>query len=105
MNPFEWKKGFQYSSDVGSARWAALNDLVGASIIDSHDKLVAAWVAAVKADKTAEVLPQLAKPPVDEKGLADLAETLKDPVKRNVAINEWVSYSQAKYDSVARSLE
>ena len=105
MNPFEWKKGFQYSSDTGSARWGVINDLVGASIIDSHDSLAAAWGAAVKAGKAADVLPQLAKPPVDEKGLAAIAEALKDPVKRNVTINEWVSYSRNKYDAVAQSLK
>ena len=99
MNPFAQSSGFQYDSILGTSRYEALNDLVGATIVDCHDDLVKAWGAAVKAGNAADVLAELAAPPVTEDELSALAaDSLDDPIARNEKIAEWVRFARGKYE-------
>ena len=53
-NPFTWGESLKYDAELGTARYEALNDLIGAVIVDSHDELVAAWKTAMKVKRPAE---------------------------------------------------
>ena len=102
MNPFKTGKALEYNSALGSARWNALNDLIGATLIDGHKDLVATWKALIRAGKAEAVLPELSKPPVTEAELADLGKTkFSDDVFRNGKISEWVSFARDKYRKLA----
>ncbi len=103
MNPFAQQEGFTYDSDLGTARFNVLNDLIGAIIVDCHDDLVRAWSAAVRAGRTEEVLPQLAVPPVTEDELTELGIAgIGDPIARNEKIAEWVRFARDKYRRLSR---
>lgn len=102
MNPFAQSRGFRYDSKLGTSRYEALNDLVGATIVDCHDDLVEAWGAAVKAGNTADVLVELAVTPVSEEELTALAGgELADPIARNEKIGEWVRFARGKYERLS----
>lgn len=44
-NPFQHTETLQYNSKLGQQRWDALNDLIGAVIVDAHVELAKAWAA------------------------------------------------------------
>ena len=67
-------------------RWAALNDLIGSTLIDVHEELVAAYKRTGRVDAT---------PPVTEKEL--IAK-----VDRQRRIIEWQRWAQRKYESLTR---
>ena len=105
MNPFTWGKGLQYNSTLGTLRYQGLNDLFGATIVDGHELLIAAWKHAIDTGTTAAVLPELAKTPVTEDELNALsAEKLKDPVFKNSKLAEWTTFARDKYERLAQSL-
>jgi len=101
MNPFAQSRGFEYDSKLGTGRYEALNDLVGATIVDCHDALVDAWGAAVEAGTAGDILGELAAPPVTEEELTALAAGLDDPIARNRKIAEWVRFAREKYERVS----
>ena len=102
-NPFTWKKGLIYNAQLGTARYVALNDLLGAIVVDSHDDLAAAWKSAIDSGSSDKALVGLATPPVTEARLADLAKTdLADPVKRNALIADWINSARDKYKKPAK---
>ena len=102
-NPFAWGKGLEYNAALATARYEAINDLIGAVIIDSHDELVPAWKSASKAADPAKALAELAAPPVTEDELTQLAKTdMTDPIKRNNRITQWVNAAREKYRALAR---
>src|SRR5262249_1684627 len=47
-NPFTAGDTIAYNSKVGISRWDALNDLIGAVIVDAHPELSAAWQAVLR---------------------------------------------------------
>ncbi|MCD6405079.1 MAG: ABC transporter substrate-binding protein [Planctomycetes bacterium] len=98
MNPFLHSKSFKYDSNLGMARYEALSDLIGATLVDCHDDLVSAWSKIVRAEPSEELLGQLAAPPLSETELTALAEEkLKDPVFRNAQIGRWATFARDKY--------
>lgn len=90
VNPFAFTKSMSYDFKKGAARWDIVNDLAGALLIDSHDRLVTQWKArAAGAAKGAKIL-DFFKIPVSESEAAQLAATgWKDPVFRNKMISAW----------------
>lgn len=84
INPFEQPVTFRYDAGKGGARWGALNDLIGATLIDVHEELVTAYKRTGRVDAT---------PPVTEKEL--LAKT-----DRQRRIIEWQRWAQRKYESL-----
>ena len=102
MNPFKEAKGFTYDAAVGSARYEALNYLIGAVLVDCHESLVAAWKKAIDSGRTEEVLAELSEPPVGEEELNELAgTTLADPIARNELVAKWVTSAREKYERLA----
>lgn len=103
MNPFRQSRTLNYNPQVGTARYEALNDLVGALIVDCHSELVACWKRIIDAGHSVELLPALAIPPVTEQELQELGATaLANPVQRNTKIAEWVRFARDKYDRLEK---
>jgi len=82
INPFVQPVTFRYDSGKGGARWVALNDLIGSTLIDVHEELVAAYKRTGRVDAT---------PPVTE---AELVAK----VDRQRRIIEWQRWAQHKYE-------
>lgn len=102
MNPFEHPGGFEYDSQLGAVRYEALNDIIGATLVDCHEDLVAAWGKILKSGRAQELLGELAAPPVTEDQLTQLArEKLTDPIFRSGQIAEWVTFAREKYRRLA----
>ena len=52
-NPFQLRNAIAYNSKLGNQRWDAINDAIGAMIVDAHEDLAAAWKAVVSLPGTA----------------------------------------------------
>jgi ABC-type Fe3+ transport system substrate-binding protein len=98
LNPFSWQSDFAFDAKKGSDRWAIVNDLIGALIIDQKQLLNQAWKTALADGLTESEWRRLAAMPVSEKEAMELARTKwRDPALRNQKINEWIHFARAKY--------
>lgn len=104
FNPFEWSSDLVYDSARGSARWGIVNDLVGVMVIDSHERLRAAYRRAAKDGLTQEEVRRLSAVPVTEAEALALAETWsEDPELKARTMAEWTAFARAKYGDVHQS--
>ncbi|HSE86872.1 MAG TPA: extracellular solute-binding protein [Candidatus Binatia bacterium] len=100
LNPFSLQSDFAFDAKKGSDRWAIVNDLIGALIIDQKQLLNQAWKAALAGGLTEAEWTRLATMPVSEEEALELARTKwRDPALRNQKINEWIHFARAKYQS------
>lgn len=98
LNPFSWQSGFVFDAKLGSDRWAIVNDLIGALVIDQKELLGRAWKAALAGGLTDQERQRLAAMPVSADEALQLAKTKwQDPAFRNEKINEWTQFALAKY--------
>jgi len=83
----------------------ALNDLLAALLIDTHDDLVRAWRAMIRAGKVEAMSKDLTAIPISEQEILRLGkEKWDDPVFRNEKIAEWTEFARSKYKRIVRSL-
>ena len=101
-NPFNSKGFMTYDTEKQAKVRAVFDDMLGASLVDSHKELRDAWARVIAKGAKAEDVAALAKPPVNAKELEGLAAKWSDPVFRNETINKWVKYSQDKYAKIAK---
>ena len=99
-NPFKNNNFFPYDAQKASKLQRVLNDLVGATMIDSHGDLKKAWNRIRKDGVSEAELKAIGRSPVTEKELLALSEKWGDNVFRNKVINEWVAFSTEKYNSM-----
>lgn len=98
LNPFEWKSDLVYDSAKASARWSVLNDMIGAFVIDSHDRLRYAWKEAAKGGLTEDEIRQLSVMPLSEKAALELGTVWrKDQGLRVRKLGEWTTFAREKY--------
>lgn len=98
FNPFAAQSDFTFDAEVASKRWAIVNDLIGALIIDQKALLNQAWRAALADGLTSGELRRLAAVPISEEEAMRLAqEKWQDPAFRNQKLNEWAQFARAKY--------
>ena len=95
INPFAQPITFHYDARKGSARWEILNGLLGATLIDVHAELVAAYKRSGRIDGA---------PPVTEAEAARLAAgPWREPHYRQRTLIEWQRWAQHKYETLART--
>jgi ABC-type Fe3+ transport system substrate-binding protein len=98
LNPFSWQADFAFDAKKGADRWAIVNDLIGALIIDQKQLLNQAWKTALAGGLTESEWRRLAAMPISEKEALELSKTKwHDPALRNQKINEWIHFARAKY--------
>ena len=107
-NPFELRKTIQYNSKLGSQRWDAVNDAIGAIIIDAHADLSAAWKAVLQlqeARKRSELETELFAPICSEEELMTHARNImeKSPRVRTATVNRWGEIARQRYRAVRRT--
>jgi ABC-type Fe3+ transport system substrate-binding protein len=110
INPFEVESSLNYDADLGSIRWSLVNDLIGSTVIDSHEDLVAAWSeiiatesalteAGITSTKIEEAKDKLGEAPLSMEDALKAAESWSDAEIRNEYISEWHNYALEKYES------
>ena len=95
---YAWKSGFTYDADKGSLRWTILNDLLGATMIDTHRELAAAWRRVSNLPTDDVRVRALTTPPVSEPELLQLAkEKWNDAEFRARTRARWANEAKARY--------
>jgi ABC-type Fe3+ transport system substrate-binding protein len=106
VNPFQTKAALRYDGRAASRRWGVLNDIIGATLIDSQPELRRAWMAIQGVPGNGDLIEQLTAPPCNESDLLSLAEVLRQsPHQRNVTIAEWMAEARRRYRAVAEAAE
>jgi hypothetical protein len=90
-NPYAGAGGFRYNAATASARRRALDDLIGAVLIDQASLL--------KARRAKNPADALAWTPVSEKDLNALAAKWDDQTLRNETISKWSAAARAHWSS------
>lgn len=102
LNPFTVKGFLKYDSEKQAKVRQVFDDLLGATMIDTHKELRDAWARVVKKGAKPEDVAAFAKAPVTAKDLEALSAKWDDAVFRNQKINEWVKFARDKFASVAK---
>jgi ABC-type Fe3+ transport system substrate-binding protein len=98
LNPFTWQFDFAFDAKKGSDRWAIVNDLIGALIIDQKQLLNQAWKTALAGGLTESEWRRLAAMPISEQEALEFSKTKwQDPAFRNQKLNDWIHFARAKY--------
>jgi len=100
VNPFKIKSSFQYEFQKASDRRVIVDDLIGALVIDQHQKLVAAWKAIAQSKNKKAALQEFNKIPITEQEALELArgKWKTDSAFRNQKVSEWSNFAAKKYD-------
>lgn len=110
-NPFRQTDALAYKSDVGQKRWDALNDLIGAVIVDAHPELSAAWTALLASSLSAaekqQLTEELFRPPCTEDELMAHARRIvaEGPHARVDQLNRWGEEARQRYRRVQAASE
>ncbi|MBL8799456.1 MAG: ABC transporter substrate-binding protein [Planctomycetia bacterium] len=110
-NPFQQTDALRYNSQLGQQRWDALNDLIGAFIVDAQDELSAAWHAILRSGLPAETIQRLSaelfEPPCTEAELAAHAKRIAqgDPHARTMQVNDWSEQARQRYRRIRAETE
>jgi ABC-type Fe3+ transport system substrate-binding protein len=100
LNPFSWESGFGFDAKLGADRWAIVNDLIGALVIDQKALLTRAWKLALADGLTEQEWQRLAAMPISQDEALELAKTKwQDPPFRNQTLNAWIQFAHAKYQT------
>ncbi|UJS18516.1 MAG: extracellular solute-binding protein [Candidatus Jettenia sp.] len=102
MNPFKIQTTLKYDANIASRRWKLLNSLIGATMIDVHPELVAAWK---NSKDNPERRAEFSKIFLTENEALEILDTFndKDAVQfRNAKNIEWQQMAQAKFRRLAR---
>jgi ABC-type Fe3+ transport system substrate-binding protein len=103
-DPFKWIGTFTYDSGKGSLRWAILNDLIGACLIDTHPELVAAWQRINNLPSDHPLRRDFLKPPISESEMLNLASSEWNKADVRPAVTtQWVREARERYRRIARS--
>ena len=92
----------RYNNRLAEARRRALDDLVGAWILDSHSELRAAWeaVRSLPRHQRAPLEKDLFAPPCEESVLFALRSDLADPRRRMAIVTDWLHQARNRYQYI-----
>jgi hypothetical protein len=105
-DPFTQKNALRYDSKLGQQRWDALNDLIGAVIVDAHDDLAAAWKAVAESglpeERRRALEQELFRPPCTEAEQAAHGRRIieQGPRARAAQINQWGEDARSRYRAI-----
>jgi ABC-type Fe3+ transport system substrate-binding protein len=112
VNPFEVESTLDYNATLGSLRYSFVNDLIGSTMIDTHEELVAAWEdviaienaldeAGVTSLKIDQAKDKLGEVPITLEESLEAAGNWSDATLRNRYISEWHVFALGKYESAS----
>ena len=98
FSPFDLKQSFLYNTKLARDRREVVAALAGATLVDSHPELRAAWRAIVRRGSQPDERLELGGMPVSEAEASVLSQgPWKDPAVRNRKKIEWQVWAQRKY--------
>ena len=112
IDPYQMTSTLEYNATLGSLRYSFVNDLIGATIIDSHDELVSTWDEIIAAEnalaeegitstKIEEAKDKLGEVPITLEASLVAAGNWSDASLRNQYITEWHRFALSKYESAS----
>jgi ABC-type Fe3+ transport system substrate-binding protein len=112
INPFEVETTLDYNATLGSIRWSLVNDIIGATVIDSHPELISTWREIITMEKTLDeagidsgfinqAKDKMGESPITEADAIQLTQEWGDAETRNTYISEWHDFSIEKYESAS----
>jgi iron(III) transport system substrate-binding protein len=102
LNPFTAKGFLKYDTEKAAKIRRVFDDLLGATIVDSHKDLRQAWTRVVAKGAQPADVAKFSQMPVTLADLEKLSAKWDDGVFRNEQINKWVKFSREKFESVAK---
>lgn len=105
VNPFKTVPSFNYDGVKSGMRWTTLNDLWKTTWIDVHEEHWAARSAAIKAGREDDLGPALARAPMTEDAIRQIAQRRMTSDQRNVLKNKWTSWARTWYQAIERAAE
>lgn len=107
-NPFKVKNTIAYNTKLGGSRWDALNDLMGATILDAQPELAAAWSAVVyqaPLERRVQLAVDLFQPPVGEQELLTYSRRVAEEGARlrTLTINQWGEDARERYRRIRQA--
>ena len=104
VNPFEMEGLGRWDSGKNGRRWRALNDLLGATVIEPHDELRAAWKALIDAGLPPRGVERFGRAPCTEDEFMKLADWFNDKTvptsEKNEKIAKWGKWARDKYAGI-----
>ena len=102
LDAFKWKSGFKYDSDKGSTRIGILNTLLGASIMDNHEHLIAAWSKLKDSAEDDPRIKELVKPLITEEECMNLISGAWTNAENQARYKmEWTNKAGEKYKKLS----
>lgn len=102
LNPFTAKGFMKYDTEKAAKIRKVFDDMLGATMIDTHKELRVAWARVVKNGMKPADVAAFSKLPVSRADLDVLAAKWEDSVFKNEHINKWVQFSKEKFATVAK---
>jgi len=105
-DPYTWKGSFVYDSAKGALRWTILNDLLGATMIDTHGELATAWKMVAPLSPDSSRFAALTAPPISEEELLAVAkEQWENPDFRAQTRARWANEAKKRYQQISGGYE
>ena len=102
VNPFTLHQSFRYDARLARDRREIVRSLFGATIVDLHPELIAAWRAVIARGSRPEELAEFGRVPLNLEAAARMAkDQWKDAEFRQQTKLEWQQQAQAKYRRLA----
>jgi len=100
VNPFKVKTSFKYDSRKAATRYQALNQLLGATLLNPRKELREAWQAVIGRGLKPREVKLLCEPPVSEKELMALSVSFEDALFKQKKLAEWERWARRKYETL-----
>lgn len=104
FNPYNLKGTIKYNFELASKRWNLINDMIGALVIDPHNRLKKVWSIILK-EGDEKLKKIFFKIPVEEKDQKFLYQNWNNPAFRNQYINEWINFTFKKLNLLEQALK
>jgi ABC-type Fe3+ transport system substrate-binding protein/ElaB/YqjD/DUF883 family membrane-anchored ribosome-binding protein len=112
IDPYQMTSTLEYNATLGSLRYSFVNDLIGATVIDTHDDLASTWDGIIAAEnalaeegitstKIEEAKDKLGEVPITLEASLLAAGNWSDASLRNQYITEWHRFALSKYESAS----
>ena len=101
-NPYRFREGFRYDTQLGSRRWDTLNDMMGVWLIGAHAGLRRAWQRVIEQGCPQELVRVLCAPPVAEDELGRLGDEWGDSRRRLEITSQWARAARERYAAIGR---
>ncbi|MCM8769440.1 MAG: extracellular solute-binding protein [Candidatus Omnitrophica bacterium] len=104
LNPYRQAPSFPYNPSLAASRWAFLNDLLGACVIDCHSELKKAW-SLLQKTSSPQIRKQFYQLPIKPASQRFYWENWSDPVFRNQHLVRWLNFSREKFTMVSKQIQ